>query len=290
MPLGYFDAAGRLVANFSAFALPLMVAGRHVRAAGFQSGAVRPEYRGRGLYRDLMRRAFSWADREGFEAGILLTDKPALYEPYGFRVMPQSGFRAAAPLYGQGTGRHRDLSLDDREDVLLIRRMLASRQPVSARFAVERQAEMFLLNASLDATIRLRLLEDCDAVVAWRMTEGRHLQLLDIVSPVVRTLDVLLAAFGLPMETVEVRFPPRSPRLARRVAGDDRRLCDDGQGTSGSGTGRTIDVVADGGILRRHGRRPCQSRSDLADDPDKRLTAAACAHNQVTAAAHTRLP
>jgi GNAT superfamily N-acetyltransferase len=59
--------------------MPLVVNGRVVRAAGYQSGAVRPDYRGQGLYRTLMKRAFDWAERGGFEAGILLTDKPGLY-------------------------------------------------------------------------------------------------------------------------------------------------------------------------------------------------------------------
>lgn len=57
MPFGYFDADGRCVANFSVFSMPLMFNGRVVKAAGYQSGAVRPEWRGRGLYRDLMRRS-----------------------------------------------------------------------------------------------------------------------------------------------------------------------------------------------------------------------------------------
>lgn len=47
MPFGYFDEAGRCVANLSAFSMPLVIEGRVVRAAGFQSGAVRPEFRGR---------------------------------------------------------------------------------------------------------------------------------------------------------------------------------------------------------------------------------------------------
>ena len=36
MPSGYFDAAGRCVANFSAFSLPLVIDGKLRRAAGYQ--------------------------------------------------------------------------------------------------------------------------------------------------------------------------------------------------------------------------------------------------------------
>lgn len=39
MPFGWFDADATLVANLAAFAMPLMINGRIVRAAAFQSGA-----------------------------------------------------------------------------------------------------------------------------------------------------------------------------------------------------------------------------------------------------------
>ena len=89
MPFAYFDEGGVCAANFTAFSMPMMIAGRPVKAAGFQSVAVRPQWRGRGLYRDLMNRAFNSCDAQGFELGFLLTDKPSMYEPYGFKVLPQ---------------------------------------------------------------------------------------------------------------------------------------------------------------------------------------------------------
>lgn len=97
MPFAYFDESGICVANLSAFSMPMMVDGRLVKAAGFQSGAVRPQWRGQGLYRDLMRRAFSWCDAQGFELGLLLTDKPALSALWVRDL-------AAAPVLGVGAG------------------------------------------------------------------------------------------------------------------------------------------------------------------------------------------
>jgi GNAT superfamily N-acetyltransferase len=83
MPFGWFDAEGELAANISAFALPFVLNGRIVHAAGLQSGAVRPPWRGRGLYRDVTVKALEWCEKQGFEAVILYTDKPSLYEAYG---------------------------------------------------------------------------------------------------------------------------------------------------------------------------------------------------------------
>ncbi|MBB2673956.1 UNVERIFIED_ORG: GNAT superfamily N-acetyltransferase [Rhizobium esperanzae] len=64
MPFGWFDADGELAANLSAFALPFVLNGRIVHAAGLQSGAVRPQWRGRGLYRDLTVKALDWCERQ----------------------------------------------------------------------------------------------------------------------------------------------------------------------------------------------------------------------------------
>lgn len=97
MPFGWFDAEGGLAANISAFALPFVINGRIVNAAGLQSGAVRPPWRGRGLYRDLTVKALDWCEQQGFEAIILYTDKPSLYEPYGFRPIPLHRYEGAAP-------------------------------------------------------------------------------------------------------------------------------------------------------------------------------------------------
>jgi len=210
MPFGYFDEAGRCVANFSAFSMPLVVDGRQVRAVGYQSGAVRPEYRGRGLYRDLMQRAFGWAEAEGYEAGFLLTDKPALYEPYGFRSVEQHMFVGPMPVAATAPPcRH--LSINNDEDVNLIRSILAERMPVSERFAVADQAVEFLLNPCFDQSIRLSHIAGDDAVLAWRQADGTF-HLLDIAGRNMPTLSQVISAVQTDAGRVVVYFP--TDRLA----------------------------------------------------------------------------
>lgn len=206
MPFGYFDADGTCIANFSAFSMPVMIEGRPVKAAGFQSGAVRPQWRGRGLYRDLMNRAFAWCDAQGFELGLLLTDKPALYERYGFRVVPQHKFVDGLPPIQPSTPARR-LSLENAADIDLLKRLLISRVTVSERFAVVSQAEMFLLNGFFDTDVRLDHLDAFDAVTAWK-EDGRTVQLLDVVGRTIPSLGDILAALGVTPGRVEVCFPP----------------------------------------------------------------------------------
>jgi GNAT superfamily N-acetyltransferase len=215
MPSGYFDADGRCVANFSAFSMPLVIGGRPVRAVGYQSGAVRPEFRRRGLYRDLMRRAFAWADRQDFELGILLTDKPKLYELYGFRSVPQHAFRGTVLAATGPSLAARALSLDNADDVRLVRRLLATREPVSRVFAAGGDAAGFLLNACFDPEIRLSYLPGLDAVAAWKQA-GQEFRLFDIVAVQIPTLTEIVAALGVNASEATVCFPP--DRLAWQAA------------------------------------------------------------------------
>ncbi len=206
MPFGYFDADGRCIANFTAFSMPLIVNGRTVRAAGYQSGAVRPEWRGRGLYRDLMQRAFARTQAEGYELDLLLTDKPALYARYGFRSLPQHVFVAEMPKFGNACSTARQLSLEAPDDLRLIKTLLQNRQPVSAQFAVVRQTEMFLLNASFNAAIRLTALGD-DVVIAWTF-DGATLWLLDVVATAIPSLATILSALDIEPDRIEICFSP----------------------------------------------------------------------------------
>nr|WP_237351704.1 GNAT family N-acetyltransferase [Rhizobium sp. ACO-34A] len=96
-PSAYFDGDGRCIANLSAFSMPLMIDGRAIKAAGWQSGAVRPEYRGRGLYQDLIRITLDRCEEQDLEAIVLYTDKPGLYAPHGFRILPQYSFKGPVP-------------------------------------------------------------------------------------------------------------------------------------------------------------------------------------------------
>jgi predicted N-acetyltransferase YhbS len=206
MPFGWFDGNGRCVANFSAFSMPLMVDGRSVRAVGYQSGAVRPDYRGRGLYRDVIQRAFAWSESQGYASGLLLTETPGLYEPYGFRCIPQHSFILPVPARTSGTPA-RPLSIDTPADIALIRALLDARVPVSERFAVAGHAIEFMLNACFNPDVRLSHLPDCDAVVAWAEADGRF-RLLDIVGRLIPSLSAVVAAIGVEAQEAEVMFPP----------------------------------------------------------------------------------
>ncbi|RUM27406.1 GNAT family N-acetyltransferase [Rhizobium vallis] len=208
MPFGWFDAEGELAANISAFALPFVINGRRVHAAGLQSGAVRPPWRGRGLYRDLTVKALDWCDRQGFEAVILYTDKPSLYEPYGFRALPLYRYEGAAPAPSTSTSRARSLTPAKADDLALLQSLLKARSPVSTALAVIANAAMFLINTQLDPDVRISFLEDRQAVIAWKIDEAGRFSLLDVVAAEIPPLAAILGGLEITSASVEVLFRP----------------------------------------------------------------------------------
>ncbi|MGO7974682.1 GNAT family N-acetyltransferase [Rhizobium ruizarguesonis] len=208
MPFGWFDAEGELAANISAFALPFVLNGRIVHAAGLQSGAVRPPWRGRGLYRDVTVKALDWCEEQGFEAVILYTDKPSLYEPYGFHTIPLHRYEGAAPAPSASAAPARPLLPTNAEDLALLQALLKRRSPVSTSLAVTVNAAMFLINTRLDPDIRISFLEEKQAVIAWKIDEAGRFSLLDVVAVEIPPLAVILGGLEITPASVEVLFRP----------------------------------------------------------------------------------
>ncbi|MGO4438618.1 GNAT family N-acetyltransferase [Rhizobium sp. RAF56] len=207
MPFGWFTADGVLAANLTAFAMPLVVNGRRINAAAFQSGAVRPPWRGRGLYRDVTTKALAWCEAQGFEAIILYTDKPALYEPYGFRSLALHRYEGEAPDAVAGMPAQR-LSPRDATDLATLRDLLSRRTPVSETFAVAANAAMFLINTEFNPDARVSYLPDHMAAVAWTMPAAEHFCLLDVVAPEIPSLAAILGSLGISPAIAETRFRP----------------------------------------------------------------------------------
>ncbi|API53614.1 GNAT family N-acetyltransferase [Rhizobium leguminosarum] len=208
MPFGWFDAEGELAANISAFALPFVLNGRIVNAAGLQSGAVRPAWRGRGLYRDVTVKALDWCEKQGFEAVILYTDKPSLYEPYGFHAIPLHRYEGAAPAPSASAAPARPLLPTNADDLALLQSLMKRRSPVSASLAVTVNAAMFLINTQLDPDIRISFLEDRQAVIAWKIDEAGRFSLLDVVAADMPPLAAILSGLKIAPADVEVLFRP----------------------------------------------------------------------------------
>ena len=201
----YFDGKGRCVANASVSALPLIVEGRLVDAMGVQSVAVRPELRGRGLFRDLMQRVLAWCD-ELSPLVLLTTTNPDLYHRFGFRVVPEHRIVGAAPPPKRGIRPARSLGL--KADIALVKRSLDRRVPVSDLVGLRHHGAMFLMNvAASQAHWRLDHLLDYGAIVVSDTRVPGTFRLLDVVAKEMPPLAAILGALGLRPDRAEICFP-----------------------------------------------------------------------------------
>lgn len=203
----YLTADGQCVANVAAFILKLVVNGQPVKAVGIQSVATRPAWRGRGLSRDLLRRALLWCDATA-PVTYLMTSIPEFYEPLGFRVLPQFKYVGDIPPATPSTQRGRRLELSSREDSELLARVLRHRVPVSARFAVDGAQGAFALSLLDHTELVPWYLPQHDAVIVTAARQDGMLCIIDVAAPEMPTMADMLAALGAAPTRLEVQFPP----------------------------------------------------------------------------------
>lgn len=210
-PFSYFDESGEVVANVACLDMKLTLDGRTVDAIGVQSVVTRPEWRRRGLFRDLMRRALAWADARS-PTILLLTTSPGLYLPLGFRPCPQSRFFGRAPApEGIADPGARSLALDQPADRRLLLDLFRRRAPVSSVFGLHDFRTMFAYCAPQLPQMRLHYLPRLDLVVALEPTTNGGLRLLDLIGPRIPRLGEILGALGPAIESprdIECGFVP----------------------------------------------------------------------------------
>ena len=208
---GWWDGE-TLVANVSLYERRLRLLGRDLAAFGMQSVATRPEWRRRGLFGDLMRRALDYADARA-ELVILGTATPEVYAPFGFRPIRQ--FSCSGPIVPTvEPAEARLLSLADDADVALLLDLFARRAPVSDVHGASDHPALFMLKALEDEDVRLLHLPRLDAVVAVEASEpgeaggSGRLVLLDVVAPQIPPLARIAAAVDARIRFVEVQLTP----------------------------------------------------------------------------------
>lgn len=195
-----------LVANVSLYERKLWLMGEQVTAFGVQSVAVRPPWRGNGLFRDLMERVLSFANGK-VDLVILTTDTPSLYTPFGFRQIKETIFSSGVPRR-QRHPAYRQLSLADNRDTAFLKSMFARRAPSSLLASACDHPALFMLKAVTTAEIELLYLLDLDAVVAVRGRNGTCMTLLDIVGPSIPSLAEIVSSLAYAGDRIEVHLTP----------------------------------------------------------------------------------
>jgi predicted N-acetyltransferase YhbS len=207
----------RIVAHVGVLDVPLRLDGRAVRVAGIHAVCTLPAYRRRGCYRRAMERALAFVEPR-WELAQLYTDEPALYEPFGFSVVPTRRWEASRVEVDPAPAVARPV--DPAADLAALVAALARRTPISHRYAAMDDGWLFGIDALLstgDLSL-VRRVPELDAFVAGRL-EGERFTLCDVVATTLPTWAAL--APRLPGRgPVRLAFTPdRFPDARARLLG-----------------------------------------------------------------------
>lgn len=188
--------------------MPLRVLGADVIAAGVHGVCTHPAHRGRGHFRSAMEEALGFVDSFASLA-LLWTEEPAIYERFGFRRVVEEIARVElAPIPPRGEPPRRlDPARD--EDLALLRRVLATRAPVSERLATRDRGAHFLIDLALHGSLAPALvhLPALDAIACVE-TERGVLRIHDVIGARIPPLTELLAHLGSEGRAIELAVTP----------------------------------------------------------------------------------
>lgn len=223
-PFSFFDGPC-LVSNVCVYSMDMVVLGRRCRVAQISAVGTRPEYRRRGLSRELTERALAWA-RDSHEFFFLFADHDAFpfYQSCGFRGVAEYKSRVAVRGQPPSAGAFRlDMTRDDH--IQRVHDLAIHRTPVSDLLGVlNDRLFMFWCLCGLHECVYE--IPDLGIAVLLRQTNGL-LTIFDIVGPNVPTF-ARLYPYLCNSETraVELLFMPDKLRV-----GETELICIDDNGT-----------------------------------------------------------
>jgi GNAT superfamily N-acetyltransferase len=182
--------------------LPLVIMGQLRRVGGIHAVGTRPEFRRRGHYRQVMTAVLQYCTSR-YDTLLLTTGQPALYEPFGFRVLPEYLYTASCSSRGGSKGC-RPLQTQAPDDLQRLTRLLDERVAVSQILGVEREKAVFSFNAR---ALPLYYAADLDVIVSYSLTETQ-LRLFDLVGAHIPPLDAILQRLPHPITQVVTYFSP----------------------------------------------------------------------------------
>ncbi|MEA5574561.1 GNAT family N-acetyltransferase [Calothrix sp. UHCC 0171] len=144
IPFARTDDNGTLITHIGVLEIPMRIMGEDVIVGGIHAVCTHPEYRRRGYFREVMKEVLDYCDKR-YDTLLLTTDQAGLYQPFGFRVIPEHSFKAKYNSLG-GVNGMRSLNITNSDDVKLIHRLLETRTAVSNIVGVFNHKALFLVN------------------------------------------------------------------------------------------------------------------------------------------------
>jgi GNAT superfamily N-acetyltransferase len=206
-PFSFFQD-DRVVANISITAMELVLNGQETKAAQIGTLGVIPEFRGRGLIRELFKKVHDYCDQT-YEFLFLFANETVLkfYPQFGYREVYEHSFFTPVPKSAKSPGL-RKLHLDNRDDFTLISRLVQHRSPVSHLCGGRRCDWLTLFHLIVGYPDHLYYVPELDVLLVYQ-PKGTTLVLVDLIGnplPAFKQLTPFLDMNNL--QTLEFGFTP----------------------------------------------------------------------------------
>ena len=202
------ETEGEIFSHVGLIELTIVDEGSEVGIATVHAVATHPRHRRRGYFRKAMEELLAFAAPR-YPALVLTTEHPEYFEPFGFERVQECAFdvpaeRIAASRRRSASRDFRALDLEQQEDVHLLRRLLASREPISRRLGVLRESAIFCFN---EARRGLFYSSALDCLASAELVDG-GLALFDVVAASLPAIEEVVARWPAELRSCTLHFAP----------------------------------------------------------------------------------
>ncbi|MGG0458644.1 GNAT family N-acetyltransferase [Bacillus mycoides] len=197
----------KAIANVAAFSLPLLINGEKICAVGIQSVMTHPNFRRRGLMKQLFSKMIEEID-EQCECAVLFTENPELYKPFGFQIVQEYLMTVSYENKSDKDSQLKKLDFYNEEDRQLINEIIENSQRLSNMFSTLNYQPSFYLNIyDLKWNEKLYYSKKLDAMIVYEV-ENEKLKLYGVFAPVLPILDELCEEISESFTEIEFYFCP----------------------------------------------------------------------------------
>ncbi len=192
-----------VIAHLGILPFEFIIQEKHYRGAALHGICTKQEFRRKGHFRQLMQEALEHV-RQHFDFAFMFTDKPYLYEQFGFKVVKEYDFIYDYTPQNTQENKVRMLDLDDSNDLALLQGHYQNRLPLSKAFSIVKETIVATLNA---LHMPVYYLEEFDVLVVFQMKD-HILYVKDIISTKPCDLHLILNCIGKGATKIILQFIP----------------------------------------------------------------------------------
>jgi len=191
-----------IIAHLGLWPFEFIIQGKHYNGVALHGICTKEAFRNKGHFTKLMQEASKFT-KENYDFSFLFTDKPYLYEKFGFKVLEEHDFLYNFVSKGGGF-KIRKMDLDTPEDLNLVQKLYANRVPLSNCFSIAKENVVTTLNLGF---VPVYYIEELDVLIVYQIKEDA-LYVKDVVARKNYALDEVLSSIPDKFSKVILQFSP----------------------------------------------------------------------------------